>query len=208
MLRTLVVLLVVVITAPAYGHPSTNARGALSAVEGQQLADEPTRREALQHYREGQEFLSSEQFEKAVDSFQRAIDRDPLLALAHYGLGQSYMALRRYASAVAGFRGARDAYKRLSALAHSESVNVDRQRQEEIRELRAACRAAGSRRRAPTAATPSSSSRTAFATSNVRSSGTSMCRRCRRRSRWPWAARTSGMATWKPPSGSGRRPWR
>jgi tetratricopeptide (TPR) repeat protein len=120
MARLLVALLVAT-AVPAYG---------------QQLADEPTRREALQHYREGQEYLSSEQFEKAVDAFGRAIDRDPLLALAHYGLGQSYMALRRYASAVAAFRGSRNAYARLAALAHSESVAVDRQRQEEIRELR------------------------------------------------------------------------
>jgi tetratricopeptide (TPR) repeat protein len=122
MVRLVVVLLLVVVTAPAPAN-------------AQQLADESTRREALRHYREGQEYLSSEQFEKAADAFQRAIDRDPLLALAHYGLGQSYMALRRYASAVAAFRGSRNAYTRLAALAHSQSVSVDRQRQEEIREL-------------------------------------------------------------------------
>jgi len=62
------------------------------------------RREALQHYRAGQEFLSSEQFEKAAEAFREAIDKDPLLALAHYGLGQSYMALKRYASAIVAFR--------------------------------------------------------------------------------------------------------
>jgi tetratricopeptide (TPR) repeat protein len=122
----LLVALLVAAVVPAYG---------------QQLADEPTRREALRHYREGQAYLSSEEFEKAVDAFQRAIDRDPLLALAHYGLGQSYMALRRYASAIVAFRGARNAYTRLASFAHSESVAVDRQRLDEIRELRESIRA-------------------------------------------------------------------
>jgi tetratricopeptide (TPR) repeat protein len=107
---------------------------------GQQLADELTRREALQHYRTGQEFLSAERFEDAATAFQKAIDTDRLLALAHYGLGQSYMALRRYASAVAAYRGCRDAYVTLAGLAQSDAVTVDRQRQEEIRELRESIR--------------------------------------------------------------------
>lgn len=101
-----------------------------------QFASDQNRREALQHYRAGQEFLSSEQFEKAAESFRKAIDRDPLLALAHYGLGQSYMALRRYASAIVAFRGCREAYEELAALALSDSVMADRQREDEIRELR------------------------------------------------------------------------
>jgi tetratricopeptide (TPR) repeat protein len=107
-----------------------------ASASAQQLADEQHRREALQHYRTGQELLSAEQFEKAAEAFQAAIRSDPLLALAHYGLGQSYMALRRYYSAVLAFRGCRDAYVRLAGLAQSNAVAVDRQRQEEIRELR------------------------------------------------------------------------
>lgn len=101
-----------------------------------QVVSEQNRREALQHYRAGQEFLSSEQFEKAAESFRKAIDKDPLLALAHYGLGQAYMALRRYASAIIAFTDCRAAYERLIAMAHSDRVLADRQRDDEIRELR------------------------------------------------------------------------
>ena len=110
----------------------------VSGAAGQQLADEQSRREALQHYRAGQEFLSSEQFEKAADEFQKAIEKDRLLALAHYGLGQSYMALKRYPSAIVAFTGCRDAYERLSGLAQRDQEAVERQRDEEIRELRQA----------------------------------------------------------------------
>ena len=46
-----------------------------------QFASDLDRREALQHYRAGQEFLSSEQFEKAAESFRRAIEKDPLLLI-------------------------------------------------------------------------------------------------------------------------------
>lgn len=101
-----------------------------------QLVSDQNRREALQHFRAGQEYLSSEQFEKAAESFRNAIDKDPLLALAHYGLGQSYMALKRYASAIVAFTGCREAYERLAALALSDTVIADRQRDDEIRELR------------------------------------------------------------------------
>lgn len=149
------VLLILLLTVTSTGaHPSTNARGALaphrasvrsgdaalSEVEGQELADEFSRREALQHYRSGQEFLSAEQFEKAAEAFQKAIKSDPLLALAHYGLGQSYMALKRYASAIVAFRGARTAYERLAGLAQRNQEAVERQRREEIRELRESIR--------------------------------------------------------------------
>jgi tetratricopeptide (TPR) repeat protein len=112
----------------------------VASVGAQELADEFSRREALQHYRAGQEFLSNEQFEKAAEAFQRAIAKDPLLALAHYGLGQAYMALKRYASAVVAFRGSRNAYERLAGLAQRNQEAVERQRREEIRELRESIR--------------------------------------------------------------------
>jgi Flp pilus assembly protein TadD len=112
----------------------------------QQLADDFSRREALQHYREGQELLSNEQFEKAAEAFQRAIAKDPLLALAHYGLGQSHMALRRFASAIVAFRGARNAYERLASIAQRDQEGVERARADEIRELRESIRAVSSGR--------------------------------------------------------------
>ena len=90
----------------------------------------------IEEFRAGQEFLSSEQFEKAAEAFREAIDKDTLLALAHYGLGQSYMALKRYASAIVAFRHCRETYERLAGLALSDRVLADRQRDDEIRELR------------------------------------------------------------------------
>src|SRR6186997_3396219 len=75
----------------------------------QQIATEQNRREALQLYRVGQEFLSGEQFEKAAEQFSRSVQKDGLLTLAHYSLGQSYMGLRRYASAAKAFGDCLDA---------------------------------------------------------------------------------------------------
>jgi tetratricopeptide (TPR) repeat protein len=112
----------------------------VAAPTGQQLADEQTRREAIAYYRAGQELLSAERWEQAAEQFQKAISKDPLLALAHYGLGQSYMGLRRYASAIQAFIGCRTAYQQLAGLVQSDSVAVDRQRDEEIRELRQSVR--------------------------------------------------------------------
>jgi Flp pilus assembly protein TadD len=111
-----------------------------ASISGQQLAEEQTRREALAYYRAGQELLLAERFEQAAEQFQRAIRKDPLLALAYYGLGQAYMGLRRYASAVVAYTDCREAYQRLAGLAQSDSISVDRQRDEEIRELRESIR--------------------------------------------------------------------
>lgn len=105
-----------------------------------QFASEQDRREALQHYRTGQELMSAEQFEKAADAFQKAIAKDRLLTLAHYGLGQAYMALRRYASAIQAYTSCRDAFRELHRLQEVDRVNVERQRDDEIRELRDAVR--------------------------------------------------------------------
>jgi tetratricopeptide (TPR) repeat protein len=101
-----------------------------------QIVSEQARREALQFYRAGQEFLSNELFEKAADLFRRAIEKDPLLALAHYGLGQSYMGLKRYTSAVVAFTDCRDTYARLAGMALSDTVSANQRREDEIREIR------------------------------------------------------------------------
>jgi len=98
--------------------------------------DEAKHREALQHYRAGQEFLSSERFDRAAEEFSKAIDLDPLLTLAHYGLGQSYMNLKRYASAVLAFNGCKQAYERLAAMRTTDAFRADRNTDDEITFLR------------------------------------------------------------------------
>jgi len=101
-----------------------------------QFASDQDRREALQHYRNGQEFMSAEQFEKAADEYQKAIDKDKLLTLAHYGLGQANMALKRYASAIQAFTNCRETFRMLHTLNERDRVQVERQRDEELRELK------------------------------------------------------------------------
>jgi tetratricopeptide (TPR) repeat protein len=108
----------------------------LSSPAFAQFASEQDRREALQHYRDGQEFMSAEQFEKAAESFQKAVDKDRLLTLAHYALGQAYMSQRRFASAVQAFTNCREAYRELHGLSEKDRVAVERQRDDEIRELK------------------------------------------------------------------------
>ncbi|MBI4264252.1 MAG: tetratricopeptide repeat protein [Acidobacteria bacterium] len=114
-----------------------------------QFASELDRREALQHYRTGQELLSAEQFEKAAEAFQRAIDKDRLLTLAYYGQGQAYMALRRYASAVLAFTNCREAYRNLHRLSEVDRFSVERQRDDELREMRETLRRLREDRRQP-----------------------------------------------------------
>src|SRR5262245_31285761 len=73
---------------------------ASSPALAQKLADEQNRRQAIEFYRTGQEFMSGEMFDKAADAFTSAIEKDALLTVAHYQLGQAHMSLKRYASAI------------------------------------------------------------------------------------------------------------
>ena len=109
---------------------------ATARTSAQQLADEQTRRQALQFYRTGQEYMAAERFDLAAEAFTSAIDKDPLLSVAHYQLGQAYMNLRRYGSAIQAYKGCIDALARLHALEESNKFQVDKQREDEIREIR------------------------------------------------------------------------
>lgn len=111
----------------------------------QVLASDEDRREALTHYRAGQELLMAEQWEKAAREFQRAIDYDRLFTDAHYGLGQAYMGLERYASAILAFEGCIDAARSLYDLSHRNRVLTDRAIDDEIRELKDSVRRIASR---------------------------------------------------------------
>src|SRR5687767_4079026 len=71
----------------------------------QNIPDERARKEALRHYRAGQEFLSGEEWQRAAHEFQAAIKRDYLLTDAYYGLGHAFMGLERYTSAALAFDG-------------------------------------------------------------------------------------------------------
>jgi hypothetical protein len=49
---------------------------------------ERSRKEALQHYRLGQDAMRNERFDIAEKEFQKSAALDPTLELAPYGLGQ------------------------------------------------------------------------------------------------------------------------
>jgi tetratricopeptide (TPR) repeat protein len=101
-----------------------------------QAVDEQARREALRHARAGQELLYSEGWEKAAEEFQQAVKLDPMLTLAHYGLGQAYMGMKDYPKAIDAYTACREAYRQQFALAKSDAKTVERQRDQEISELR------------------------------------------------------------------------
>ena len=110
---------------------------ASSLVDAQKIADETSRRQAVELYRTGQEFMSSERFDKAAVAFTASIEKDPLLTVAHYQLGQAYMNLRRPASALQAYKGCLGAMEALHHLEESNRFEVDKQRQDTIHEMRA-----------------------------------------------------------------------
>lgn len=104
----------------------------------QQLADEQSRRAALASYRAGQELMAAERFAQAAEQFSKAIEKDRLLTVAHYGLGQAYMGQRRYASAIQAYQKCVEAFRTLHGLQQVNRIAVERQRDDEIHELREA----------------------------------------------------------------------
>ena len=107
-----------------------------ASAAAQKIADAQSRREAIQLYRTGLEFYSSEKFDRAAEEFTKATDKDPLFTLAHYLTGQSYMNLKRYASAIQAFQKCLEASRALYALAETNRFAVEKQRDDEMREMR------------------------------------------------------------------------
>ncbi|HEY2944939.1 MAG TPA: tetratricopeptide repeat protein [Vicinamibacteria bacterium] len=97
--------------------------------------DQQRHRQALDHYRKGQDAMSSEHLEQAVQEFKAAIQLDPLLTLAHYRLGQAHMSLKDYALAERDFLGCRDAYEKVASLQFTNREELERRREEEIDQL-------------------------------------------------------------------------
>jgi tetratricopeptide (TPR) repeat protein len=106
------------------------------SISAQQLADEANRRQALAFFQTGQEFLTAEKFERAVEAFSSAIAKDGLLTVAHYGLGQAYMNMEQFSAAVKAYKGCIDAARTLHGLRQTNQFEVDRQRQDAIRALK------------------------------------------------------------------------
>ena len=107
-----------------------------TAASPQKVADAQQRREAIGHFRAGQELMSGEKFDRAAEEFQQAIAIDPLFTLAHYSLGQAHMNLQRYASAIKAFKDCIEASRTLFGLAETNRFAVEKQREDEIHEMR------------------------------------------------------------------------
>ncbi len=108
--------------------------GSLAAVD---LVDEKSRREALRHYREGQNALSAESWDKAEREFQAAVRLDPNLSPAHYGLGQVYMATKRYPEAVRAYTRCREAFQAEVAMGLMDRAAAERRLDEQIEAAKA-----------------------------------------------------------------------
>ena len=107
-----------------------------ASTAAQERISESDRREALAHYRAGQEALLAERWERAAEAFQRAIRLEPLFTDARYGLGTAYMGMQRYVSAIQAFTGCLDAARDLHGLRLRDHVAADQQIDDEITELR------------------------------------------------------------------------
>lgn len=94
------------------------------------------RREAYQQYQRGQEFLSSEQWDRAVDAFRSATKLDPNFTDAYYGLGKAYMGLQRFASAVQAYEACIDAARRIYSDRERDRAGTDQVITDQIRALR------------------------------------------------------------------------
>ena len=93
-------------------------------------------REAYLHYQRGQEFLTGEQWDRAVDAFQSATKLDPNFTDAYYGLGKAYMGLQRYASAVQAYEACIDAARRIYSERERDRAGTDQLITDQIRALR------------------------------------------------------------------------
>jgi tetratricopeptide (TPR) repeat protein len=100
--------------------------------------DDVKQREAYQHYVRGQEFLSSERFEKAVEEFRAATDRDHLFTDAYFGLGHAYMGLRRFASAAQAYERCLDASRTIFGMREQNRAKTDQLITDQLRALREA----------------------------------------------------------------------
>lgn len=98
--------------------------------------DAMAHRMALERYRTGQQLLLRDDFPRAADEFQAAIQLDPGLALAHYGLGQSYMGLKSYMQAVHAFTRCRETYAEQAASAIAQGARMNQWVEDEIRGLK------------------------------------------------------------------------
>jgi len=97
-------------------------------------AGDRDRKEALQHYRLGQDAFHNEHYDVAEREFQNAAKLDPTLELAPYGLGQVYMATKRFRPAIVAFQKCREVFQANSVAAASDDMAYQQRINDQIKE--------------------------------------------------------------------------
>lgn len=112
--------------------------GAQIVVDPPKPKDDLKQREAYHHYVRGQEYLSSERYDKAVEEFQAATRIDHLFTDAYFGLGHAYMGLRRYASATQAYERCLTAAESIFGMREQNRTRTDLLITDQLRALREA----------------------------------------------------------------------
>ena len=121
----------------------TGAVAVLALAAGSFLAAaDRSQKDAIGHYRTGQQALQTQRYAEAEQEFQTAIGIDPLLVAAHYGLGQTKMVLKAYPDAVTAFVAARDAFERGQVLDSAHRLEAQKRLDDQIKALQDDTRAA------------------------------------------------------------------
>lgn len=107
-----------------------------TTVLAHQIADDGKRREAVQQYRAGQEFMAAEKFDRAAEEFSKAIQNDRLFTLAYYFLGQAYGNQQHYPNAIKAYQECIEACRAIYAMRQTNRFEVEKRRDDDIRELR------------------------------------------------------------------------
>jgi Flp pilus assembly protein TadD len=124
---TQVLLIVALTLATASSAASQPALGQANA--------ERSRKEALLHYRLGQDAMHNERFDIAEKEFQKSATLDPTLELAPYGLGQVYMATKRFRVAIVAFTKSREVFQANAVINAGDEIAQQRRIDDYIKEL-------------------------------------------------------------------------
>lgn len=91
---------------------------------------------AQRHYERGVEMMRAESWGQAAEEFKSALEIDRQMVMAHYNLGQCRMIEKRFVEAAAAYKAGQEAFEGLSSLSERERARLDRERREEMDELR------------------------------------------------------------------------
>jgi tetratricopeptide (TPR) repeat protein len=94
-----------------------------------------SRSRAMPQYKLGLEDLRAERWDKAAESFKRAIDIDPTFEMAYYALGRATMPQKKYAEAVSALSRCRDLYREQAGKQFSNQQDAQQYRRERLTEL-------------------------------------------------------------------------